>query len=171
MKIEIKIEKNNPFMKRKELIIEIDHEGGATPTKASVQKEIAKMKNVKPEHIDIRKIFSKRGIAKSEAKVFIWEEPKVKDLSKEAEKKEQKEEKEKEQPEEKKAETEKEKAEEQEKETKTERETSSREEHNAKEEQPESAEGDSGANASSANESATNSSANEEKLKSKGGDS
>lgn len=95
MKIEIKIEKDNPFMKRKELIVEIDHAGEATPTKASIQKEVASIKNISPEHVDVRKIFSRKGIAKSEAKIFVWEEPKVKDLSKEAEKKvaEEKEEK------------------------------------------------------------------------------
>ncbi len=87
MKIEIKTEKENPFMKRVELIVEIDHEGGSTPTKASIQKEIFTMKKVSPEHVDVRNVFSKRGIAKSEAKIFVWNEPKVKDLSKEAEKK------------------------------------------------------------------------------------
>ncbi len=83
MKVEIITERENPFMDRIELMIEIDHTGAATPRKAEVQKAVSELKSVEPERVDVRKIFSKKGIGKSEAKIFIWKEPKVKDLSKE----------------------------------------------------------------------------------------
>ena len=83
MKIEIITERENPFMERIELMVKIDHVGTATPRKAEVQKVVSELKSVEPERVDVRKIFSKKGIGKSEAKIFIWKEPKVKDLSKE----------------------------------------------------------------------------------------
>ena len=72
----------NPYMKRKELVLSVDHFGGATPSIAGVQKLISDELGVQPEQVDIKNIFSYRGKAASKVKVFIWEEPKVADLSK-----------------------------------------------------------------------------------------
>ncbi|MFC2143488.1 hypothetical protein ACFLQN_03750 [Candidatus Aenigmatarchaeota archaeon] len=86
MKIKILNEKENPFMKRKDLEIEIDHEKGATPTKSEIQQEIAKTTKADVTNVDVRNIFSYKGMAKSKSKVYVWTEKKVDDLSKKVKK-------------------------------------------------------------------------------------
>lgn len=87
MKIEISSEKENPFMERKEMVLRISHENQPTPAKAAVQKVVAAELKTGPEHVDIRNIFSKKGLGESVARVYLWKEAKVKDLEKEAQKK------------------------------------------------------------------------------------
>jgi len=81
MKADIVNEKDNKLLRRKELKLNIDHEG-RTPSKAELQQLLSKQLSKQPEFIDIRNIFSGKGIAKSNAVVFIWEEKKVEDLAK-----------------------------------------------------------------------------------------
>ncbi len=72
----------NPHLKRRELEIIIDHESEATPTKAAVQQLTARQMGHKTESTDVRGIYTESGSAKSRAKVFVWSEKKVQDLSK-----------------------------------------------------------------------------------------
>lgn len=82
MKISIISEKNNPLLLRKELKIDIEHDNSATPSKTELQQFLSKEFKKDVEQIDIRNIFSDSGISKSKAKVFLWEEKRVADLSK-----------------------------------------------------------------------------------------
>ncbi len=75
MEIEIKEEKDNPFLKRKELRLEIKHVGEATPSKQAVIKEIASKYSVPEDHIEINYIFTKKGVSESVVKAKIYEEP------------------------------------------------------------------------------------------------
>ena len=78
MKVEIVESKENPLLKRKEIVGLISHEGEPTPSKASVQAYISKIENVDPKHVDVKKIFSpKSGILQSKILVYIWEEKEV----------------------------------------------------------------------------------------------
>jgi len=90
MKLSSKEERINPILKRKEMAAIIEHDGGATPSKASLQHFLAKETGAHVECVDIRHIFSFGGAPKSEIKVFIWEEKKVPDLSKVVKKEEKK---------------------------------------------------------------------------------
>ena len=72
MKLELKNEKVNPYMKRRELHIHIEHEGEATPTKAALQQLAAKQFGFEADKTDVRSIFSASGSPCSEAKVFVW---------------------------------------------------------------------------------------------------
>lgn len=81
MKIDIKEEKENPFMKRKEIWLNIDHSTAATPTKAALQQLVSKQFSHELTKTDVRQIFTETGMAKSRAKVFIWTEKEVPDLS------------------------------------------------------------------------------------------
>ena len=92
MKLSVINEKDNPLFKRKELQIEIDHDASATPSKAEVQLLMSKELKKSVENVDIRSIFSDSGISSSKAKVFLWEEKKVPDLSKVVKEKKPKEE-------------------------------------------------------------------------------
>lgn len=74
MKLELKSERLNPHLKRKELKIEIDHEGQPTPAKAAVQELISKQFGHSIEHTDVRGIHTQGGAGRSHAKVFVWHE-------------------------------------------------------------------------------------------------
>jgi len=79
MKIEIIEEKDNPFLKRKDLMIMIDHAGQPTPKKDDLVKFLAEKYKVENEKVEIVYIFSETGVARSKAKARIWKEkPKVK---------------------------------------------------------------------------------------------
>ncbi|MBI4170519.1 MAG: hypothetical protein HY514_02410 [Candidatus Aenigmarchaeota archaeon] len=77
MKLELKNERLNPHLKRKELEIEIDHENEATPQKAALVELIAEQFGHTIENTDVRGIYTHRGAGKSRAKVFVWAEKKV----------------------------------------------------------------------------------------------
>lgn len=77
MKFKILSEKENPLMKRKEVLIELDYGNGATPSKASLQPVLAKDFSVDVQQLEISKILSESGIPKGKAWIKIWEEKKV----------------------------------------------------------------------------------------------
>ena len=92
MKAETLNERNNVFLKRKELQLSLQHDNASTPSKAALQELLAKQLGEKKEKIDIRAIYSDKGRARSLSKVFVWEEPPKKAEKKEEAKQEQKEE-------------------------------------------------------------------------------
>ncbi|MFQ6009820.1 MAG: hypothetical protein ACE5J7_01740 [Candidatus Aenigmatarchaeota archaeon] len=77
MKIEIKQEKENPVLKRKEIRARIDYGGGATPSKAEMQVAIATEMKVAPEKVEISRIISDSGLPAGTIWAKIWEEKKV----------------------------------------------------------------------------------------------
>jgi len=77
MKIDIVNEKENPLMKRKELIVSIDFDKGATPSKADLQKSLAEQLKANIENLEISKILSEVGLPKGKAWIKIWKEKKV----------------------------------------------------------------------------------------------
>jgi len=86
--------KENPFLKRTELILNVDHTGQATPKRDDLIKEIAGKFSSTPEKVTIDYIFSQSGLSKAKVKAKVWKE-KVpeKKVKKEKPKKEKKEEK------------------------------------------------------------------------------
>ncbi len=101
MKIQVIKEKENPLLKRKELLVALDYDGGATPSKAELQKSLAEELKVEIERVEVSKILSEIGMPKGKAWIKIWEEKKVPIYSEmkkekaESEKKEEKKEEEK----------------------------------------------------------------------------
>ena len=83
MEIEVKEEKENPFLGRKELKLDIKHSGTATPTKQDLAKQLASKYSVPEDLVFIDYIFTKKGIGESFAKVKIYKEkPKTKERKK-----------------------------------------------------------------------------------------
>jgi ribosomal protein S24E len=70
-------EKENPLLKRKELLLSIDYEGGSTPSKAEMQKILAEQLNANIENLEISKVLSEIGLTRGKAWVKIWEEKKI----------------------------------------------------------------------------------------------
>jgi ribosomal protein S24E len=79
VKLKVLEEKGNPMLKRKDLMIEVNHSGEATPKVYDMAQEIAKKFNTKLENIEIVYLFTEKGIAKSKVNARIWEKgsPKV----------------------------------------------------------------------------------------------
>lgn len=76
MEFKIVFEKQNPVMKRRELLAEIMYDK-VTPSKAHVQEHIAARLSVNPENVEVSKILSEHGKSKGKAWIKIWEEKKV----------------------------------------------------------------------------------------------
>jgi len=73
MEIKILQEKNNQLLKRKELLLLIDHKDRATPSREELSNELSKMFNVPKEKIVIDYILSVRGDQKAKAKIKVYE--------------------------------------------------------------------------------------------------
>jgi len=72
MKIDVIEQKKNPFLKRTDLMLMIDHTGSATPKEEELKKEIAQKFKSGPDHVEVVYIFTQAGIAKSKVKSRIW---------------------------------------------------------------------------------------------------
>ncbi len=92
MKTEVVKEKYNQFLKRKELVIDIDNTAETTPSKASIQHLLAKEIGKDVEHIEILDIMPSHGMPRSTARVFVWDEKIAKDMAKKEAKEEKTEE-------------------------------------------------------------------------------
>ncbi|MDI6826604.1 MAG: hypothetical protein QMD36_05500 [Candidatus Aenigmarchaeota archaeon] len=73
MKIDVIEEKKNPFLKRVDLMLMIDHTGQATPKMEEVKKAIVEKFKASPDKVEVMHIFSQAGVAKSRVKSRIWE--------------------------------------------------------------------------------------------------
>ncbi len=76
MKLNITSERDNPHMKRKEVMLGIEHEGESTPRRDALLQMAAKQFGYDEQKTDVRNIFSDSGAAKSNAKIFVWTEKK-----------------------------------------------------------------------------------------------
>lgn len=90
MKFQTIEEKENPMLKRKEIIMSLDYEGGSTPSKAEVQKLLSEQLNANIENVEISKILSEVGRTGGKAWIKVWQEKKVPIYSELKKKKEEK---------------------------------------------------------------------------------
>jgi small subunit ribosomal protein S24e len=90
MRLKIIEEKENPVLKRKEMIASLDYEQGSTPSKADLQKVLSEQLNADLECIEISKILSDVGRPIGMAWIKLWREKKVPVYKKKAEAKEEK---------------------------------------------------------------------------------
>ena len=74
MKIDVLEKRENPILKRNDLLLLVDHANQSTPRKEELTKEIANMFNSVPEKVEIIYIFSENGITKARVKARVWEE-------------------------------------------------------------------------------------------------
>ena len=77
MKIQIIDEKENPMLKRRELVVSIDYEGGSTISKADLQKNLSEELNANIENVEVSKILSEIGLTRGKAWIKVWKEKKV----------------------------------------------------------------------------------------------
>lgn len=75
MEIKIIQQKENPFLERKEIMLQIIHTNEPTPSRQELMKEIIKMFNTEEEKVQIDYILSKRGKPEAVAKIKIYNKP------------------------------------------------------------------------------------------------
>ncbi len=80
MKFSIIKESYNPFLKRKEIEIDLDHTSESTPSKAALEVVVAKELGVNVENIDIKNIFSRTGSSTARSKIFVLDIAKPKEV-------------------------------------------------------------------------------------------
>lgn len=79
MDMTITNEKENPFLKRKEMVFVLKHPKSATPSKSEIIKTIAGSNSVDESQVVINYILTKKGISESIVKLNVLKEkPKVK---------------------------------------------------------------------------------------------
>ena len=85
MKLNTKSEKENPFLMRKEILVEISHESEPTPSNAALHALLSKHLNEDANKVEIRSVRSMNGMPVSMASVFLWKEARAKPDLKEPE--------------------------------------------------------------------------------------
>ncbi len=70
----VKKETYNKLLKRKELVIDLEHSGKATMSKTDLQNTVASDYKTEAGKVEVVDIFTDVGIAKSVARVFVWDE-------------------------------------------------------------------------------------------------
>ncbi len=76
MDFKIVSEKQNPVMKRRELVAEIKYDK-VTPSKALIQEHVAAKLSVDAESVEVAKILSEHGKPEGKAWIRIWEQKKM----------------------------------------------------------------------------------------------
>lgn len=72
MKMEVVNQKKNAVMSREEVVLRVEHQGKATPSRESLLKEIAGKLKSKEDLIIIDRIFSSMGKSESEIRVLMY---------------------------------------------------------------------------------------------------
>ena len=72
--LDVKIldERPNPLMHRKEYLFEVDHAGAATPARAEVRKELAKLVKVPVDRLVIERMNARFGTAKTRGEAMAY---------------------------------------------------------------------------------------------------
>jgi ribosomal protein S24E len=71
MEITVKEERENVFLGRKELLLEVKHENSSTPSKPELIKSLASMFNVDEKQVVIDYILTKKGCCTSVVKAKV----------------------------------------------------------------------------------------------------
>ncbi|MEF8835610.1 MAG: 30S ribosomal protein S24e [Candidatus Thermoplasmatota archaeon] len=74
VEVEIEHEEENELMNRREMRLKVDHDGEATPTRASVTDEVANIANAKKGNIVIAKIDTEFGKEESVVEVRVYDD-------------------------------------------------------------------------------------------------
>jgi|GEM_PF-2674478 len=74
LEIRLVKERDNPFLKRKDLVLDIIHTSSPTPRAADLKKELADKYKVDVSQVVVEYIMTQAGLNKSTAKIKILEE-------------------------------------------------------------------------------------------------
>lgn len=81
MRMQVLDEKENPLLKRKEVLIALDYDCKSTVSKAELQKMVSEELKASLDSVEITKIISEVGMPRGKAWVKLWKEKKVPNYS------------------------------------------------------------------------------------------
>ena len=67
----------NPLLKRKEVSVEIDHEGQGTPSRVDLRKAVATKFSTKPENVYVIDVETKTGTQNAVCQAEVYDDPKT----------------------------------------------------------------------------------------------
>jgi ribosomal protein S24E len=65
----------NPLLKRKEVRVEVDHDGAGTPSRVDLRKAIAAKYNTKPENVYVLDVETKTGTQSASCAIEVYDDP------------------------------------------------------------------------------------------------
>jgi len=77
MEFKVKEDNYNSLLKRKEVRVEVDHEGSGTPSRIEVKKAVAAKYGTKPENVYVIDVETKTGTQSATCELQVYDDPKV----------------------------------------------------------------------------------------------
>ena len=77
MDFKVKQDTYNPLLKRKEVSVEVDHDGQGTPSRLDVRKAVASKYNTKQENVYVVDIETKTGTQSAVCAIEVYDDAKV----------------------------------------------------------------------------------------------
>ncbi|MGA8855946.1 MAG: hypothetical protein WB643_02150 [Candidatus Bathyarchaeia archaeon] len=75
MDFKVRQDTYNPLLKRKEVHVEVDHEGEGTPSRMDVRKAVASKFNTKPENVYVLDIETNTGTQSALCAIEVYDDP------------------------------------------------------------------------------------------------
>jgi len=77
MEFKVKEDNYNSLLKRKEVLIEVDHEKAGTPSRIELKKAVASKYGTKPENVYVIDVETKTGTQSAICELQVYDDPKV----------------------------------------------------------------------------------------------
>ena len=77
MDLKVKQDTYNPLLKRKEVSVEVEHEGQGTPSRADLRKAVASKFSTKPENVYVIDVETKTGTQNAVCQIEVYDDAKV----------------------------------------------------------------------------------------------
>lgn len=75
MDFKVRQDTYNPLLKRKEVRVEVDHDGAGTPSRVDLRKAIAAKYNTKPENVYVLDVETKTGTQSAACAIEVYDDP------------------------------------------------------------------------------------------------
>jgi small subunit ribosomal protein S24e len=73
--VKVKQDTYNPLLKRKEVSIEVEHEGQGTPSRVDLRKAVASKFSTKPENVYVIEVETKTGTQNALCQIEVYDDP------------------------------------------------------------------------------------------------
>jgi len=75
--LKVKQDTYNPLLKRKEVSVEVEHEGQGTPSRVDLRKAVASKFSTKPENVYVIDVETKTGTQNAVCQIEVYDDAKV----------------------------------------------------------------------------------------------
>lgn len=75
--LKVKQDTYNPLLKRKEVSVEVEHEGQGTPSRVDLRKAVASKFSTKPENVYVIDVETKTGTQNALCQIEVYDDPQI----------------------------------------------------------------------------------------------